>query len=187
MNSAAPRLTDRPRQVTLAGTQAVAGSLIALIVLVNGMQQLYSSEVHEVLTDIVATDEAKTLGLTIEGARTVLRYSIMVMAVLSAASLVLGFFVLRRHRAARIALTVIGGSVALLCVAGGPLGWAVSAYIALSVIMLWSRPARAWFSDEPQQPGPSGPPAPPSGPGDHQSWPPSGPWTGPPPPPPPRR
>ena len=185
MNAAAPKLTDRPREVTLAGTQAVVGSLVALVVLVNGMQQLYSAEVHEVLADIVATDEAETLGLTLEGARTTLRYSIMVMSVLSAASLVLGFFVLRRHRASRVALTIIGGVVALLCLAGGPLGWAVTAYIGLSIVMLWSRSARAWFRDELPPPGIQGPPGPPGGPGDSQSWPPSGPWTGPPPPPPP--
>ena len=181
MDSPAPTVTQRPREVTLAGTQAVVGSLVALVVLVNGMQELYSSEVHEILADVVATDEAQTVGLTIDEARNILRYSIMGMAVLSAASLVLGFFVLRRHRASRVGLTVIGALVALLCLVGGPLGWAVTGYIGLAVTLLWSRSARSWFNEG--RPGRNGPPQPPGPP----PWPPSGPWQGPPPPPPPRR
>ena len=176
MNHPAPTIKERPREVTLAGTQAVVGSLVAIIVLINGMQELYSDDVREVLADVVATDEAQTLGLTLDGAREILRYSIMVLAVLSTASLVLGFFVLRRHRASRVGLTIIGATVAMLCIAGGPVGWVVTAYIGVSVAMLWSRAARAWFSDG--KPPSSEPPGPPP-------WPPSGPWQGPPPPPPP--
>ncbi len=166
MNTAAPN-RPRPREVTLAGSQAVVGSVVALIVLVNGMQQLNSSEVNEALAEIVASDEARALDLSLESARTMLRYSIMVLAVVSVASLVLGVYVLRRHRSSRIALTIIGGSVALLCLAGGPVGWAVAAYVGISVALLWSKAARGWFSDgtepAPPAPGPwgSGPPPPP--------------------------
>jgi hypothetical protein len=166
VSSPAPTLTGRPREVTLAGTQAVVGSLVALVVLVNGMQELYSTEVHDALTEIVESDEAERIGLTLEGARTILRYSIMALSVLSAASLVLGFFVLRRHRAARVALTVIGSTVALLALAAGPFGWVVTAYIGVCVALLWTKSARTWFGegrpDPPtQQIGPGPPPPPP--------------------------
>jgi hypothetical protein len=172
--------------VTLAGTQAVVGSLVALVVLVNGMQELYSTEVHDALTEIVESDEAEQLGLTLEDARTILRYSIMVLAVLSAASLVLGFYVLRRHRTSRVALTVIGSVVALLALAGGPAGWAVTAYIGVSLGLLWTRSARAWFDEgrpgPPAEDGRGSPPVPP-----RQGPPAPPPRQGPPPPPPPPR
>jgi hypothetical protein len=160
-------LPHRPREVTLAGMQAVIGSAIALVVLVNGMQQLYSAEVHDALTEIVASEEARSLDLTLETARSILRYTIMALAVLSVASLVLGYFVLRRHRASRVALTVVGTAVALLCLFAGPLGWLVAAYIGVSIALLWSKQARAWFRGEEQRPaaGPQGPYAPPGSPG----------------------
>jgi hypothetical protein len=194
VNTPAPGLQRRPREVTFAGTQAVVGSLIALVVLINGMQQLYSTEVHDALTEIVDSEEARSLDLSLETARSILRYSIMGLAVLSAASLVLGFFVLRRHRASRVALTVIGGLVALVCLAGGPFGWLVAAYMGVSVFLLWSRPSRAWFSDRDnapkpptpgQLPGPWQPRDPRDGPPPRPPGPPPGPPPPPPPPPPP--
>jgi hypothetical protein len=75
-----------------------------------------------------------------------------VMGVLSVSSAVLGVFVLRRHRSARVALTVLGCLVALLTLFAGPTGWIVTLYIAASVAMLWSKPARAWFSNPPPAP-----------------------------------
>jgi hypothetical protein len=166
----------RPREVTLAGFQAVVGSVLALVLLIGAMQQLDSAEVREALAEIVAGEDAQSLGLTLETARTLLRYAIMVLAVLSAASLVLGIYVLRRHRASRIALTVVGGVAAVLCVLAGVTGLIMAGYIALSVGLLWTRAARSWFADpnrrppEPPAPGPwpplppPGPPGPPPGP-----------------------
>jgi hypothetical protein len=190
VNPPAPGLPRRPREVTLAGTQAVVGSIIALVVLINGMQHLYSAEVQDALREIVASEEARSLDLSLETARSILRYSIMGLAVLSVASLVLGFFVLRRHRASRVALTVIGAVAALVCLFGGPIGWLVAAYIAVSVVLLWSRASRAWFRDPDHRPTPPAPgqlpgrwppPQDPRG-GPPASW---RPPPGPPPPPPP--
>jgi hypothetical protein len=166
----------RPREVTLGGMQAVAGSVMALVLLVSTAQQLNGTDMTRTLTDIVRNERVSALDITVEGARTMLRYTIMVLSVLSAASLVLGVFVLRRHRSARVALTVIGGVVGVVALFAGPVGWAATLYIGVSVFLLWSRPARAWFSDgtttptsmpptpPPFPPTPPTPPTPPEGP-----------------------
>jgi FtsH-binding integral membrane protein len=118
----------------------------------------------EALQQALDDPRAAGLGITVETARTIAKYTIMVMGVLSVASLVLGVFVLRRHRPARVALTILGLLVALATLLAGPPGWAVSVYVAASVVMLWSKPARVWFSDsEPSAfaPPPAPPPPPP--------------------------
>jgi hypothetical protein len=137
----------RPREVTLGGMQAVAGSVMALVLLVSTAQQLNGTDMTRTLTDIVRNEQVSALNITVDSARTMLRYTIMVLSVLSAASLVLGVFVLRRHRPARVALTVIGAVVGVVALFAGPVGWVATLYIGVSVFLLWSRPARAWFSD----------------------------------------
>ena len=200
---------SRPREVTLGGLQAVAGSVFAIVLLISTAQQLNGQQMTNTLADLVRSEQAATLGLTVESARTLVRYTIMVLAVLSVASLVLGFYVLRRHRGSRIALTVVGGVVALPALMAGPIGWLVTLYIGVSVFLIWSRPARAWFAPEggrgsgrgggtwPPKPGGPPPPdprfGPPRGPRrdvdgvlpppEHKPEPPQGPYDGPPPPP----
>jgi hypothetical protein len=139
----------RPREVTVGGAQAVVGGAVATLLLIGAAQQLYSSEMHDALAKAVADPRAADLGLTIDTARTLAKYAIMVMGVLSVSSVVLGVFVLRRHRPARVALTVLGALVAVLTLFAGPTGWIVTLYIAASVAMLWSKPARTWFAGSP--------------------------------------
>ncbi len=127
------------------------GSLTAVILLVSTMQQLNSASMRDVLQQVVDSPRAADLGLTIDAARTFMKYTIMVMAVLSVTSMVLGFYVLRRHRAARIALTVLGAVVAALSLLSGPSGWIAAVYVAASLVLLWTRPARRWFA-KPQAP-----------------------------------
>lgn len=142
-------VSRRPREVTFGGTQAVVGGAITTLLLIGAAQQLYSSEMHDALAKAVADPRARQLGLSIDGARTLARYAIMVMGVLSVSSVVLGIFVLRRHRPSRVALTVLGALVALVTVFAGPTGWIVTLYVGASVAMLWSKPARAWFAGPP--------------------------------------
>jgi hypothetical protein len=140
----------RPREVTIGGAQAVIGGAVTTVLLIGAARQLYSSQMHDALAKAVADPRAEQLGLSIDGARTLARYAIMVMGVLSVASVVLGVFVLRRHRPARVALTILGGLAAVMTVFAGPTGWIVTVYVAVSLAMLWSRPARAWFARPPR-------------------------------------
>lgn len=172
----------RPRAVTLGGMQAVVGSAMGIVLLVSAAQQLNGSEMTDTLAEMVENEQVAALGLTVETARTLLRYAIMVMAVLSAASLVLGVYVLRRHRPARIALTVIGCVVGAVGLLAGPIGWAATLYIGASIFMIWSRPAREWFADgvssggrDGRGSGVGGPGSPGGPPHDSQVGPPTGP------------
>lgn len=165
----------RPREVTFGGTQAIVGGALALVLLIGAAQQLYSSEMHDVLSQALENPRAAQLGITLETARTMAKYGIMIMAVLSVASLILGVYVLRRHGPSRIALTALGVLVAASTLFAGPSGWAITLYVVSSLAMLWSKPARAWFTDPPQSASGAGP----------AQW--GGPSVPPPPPPPPRR
>lgn len=147
--TSAPAGASRPREVTVGAAQAVVGGAVATLLLIGAAQQLYSPEMHDALAKAVADPRAAELGLTIDTARTLARYAIMVMGVLSVSSVVLGVFVLRRNRAARIALTIVGILVAALTVFAGPTGWIVTLYVAASVAMLWSKRARTWFAGPP--------------------------------------
>lgn len=178
MTSAPDGGGSRPREVTFGGLQALVGGVLATVLLIGTARQLYSSEMRDVLVQALDDPRASQLGITVDAARTMARYAIMVMGVLSVASVILAVFVLRRHRPSRIALTVLGAVVGLVTVFAGPGGWAVTLYIAVSIAMLWSRPARAWFA-EPKVPAGTWPP---QGFAD-----PSGPPPPPPPPPPPAR
>ena len=146
--SSSSGLRSRPREVTVGGLAAVVGSAVALVLLISTANQLHSGQVTDTLREVIKNEQAATLGLTLEGAREVLRYTIMALAVLSVASLVLGFYVLRRHRSARVVLTVIGSVVGVLALLAGPVAWLVTLYIGVSVFLMWSRPARAWFSGQ---------------------------------------
>jgi hypothetical protein len=146
MSAAAPTPAARPREVTVGGMQAVIGSAVALLMVFSFAQQLDSAPVREALTKLSEEPRAASLNLTVEGVRSLLRYTLMGLGVLSVTSLILGIFVLRRHRSSRIVLTVLGGCVAVACLLGGPTGWIVAAYVAVSLYLLWTKAARAWFA-----------------------------------------
>lgn len=146
MSSQVPQAARRPREVTVGGLQAVIGSALALVGVLSIADQLDSSAVREALDQFRNEPRFASLNLTVESLRTLMRYTLMAMGVLSVTSLVLGVFVLRRHRASRIVLTVLGCGVAVAALTGGPAGWVVTAYVAASIYLLWTTAARAWFS-----------------------------------------
>jgi hypothetical protein len=112
-------------------------------------EQLDSSTMHETLTQITKDPRFASLNLTFEGARTLVRYMLMTMGVLSVTSLVLGVFVFRRHQPSRIALTALGSVVAVLSLFAGLPGWLLAVYVGVSVGLLWTRSARSWFAPAP--------------------------------------
>jgi len=152
--------------VTVAGVQIVVGSLLVLLLAFNGMAQLQSTEMREVLTDLLESEQAASLNLTLESARELVKYTLLVSGGFAAVALVLGVFVMRRDRPSRLVLTVMGGLIAVVTVLGGPAAWVVTAYVVVSVVLLWTKAARAWFSPAPPGAGEQGPLAPESG------WPP---------------
>ncbi len=175
MTSASTAPARRPREVTIAGIQIVLGSAMVLVVAFNGMAQLRSSEMREVLSEVLRSEQAASLNLTMESARTLVKYSLLVSGAAAAVALVLGIFVMRRDRSSRWALTIMGGLIALFSLAGGPAAWLLTMYVAAAVLLLWTKAARAWFAPATAEPTAM------SGPLLGQAWPPL------PPPPPPDR
>jgi len=146
MSAAAPTPAARPREVTVGGMQAVIGSAVALLMVFSVAQQLDSPTMQDALAQFSDDPRAASLNLTAEGVRSLVRYTLMGLGVLSVTSLILGIFVLRRHRSSRIVLTVLGGFVAVTSILAGPSGWLVTAYVVVSLYLLWTKAARAWFA-----------------------------------------
>ncbi len=172
-----PRRGDasRPPQVTIAGFLTLFGSVFALVGVFQGMSELYSASMSTFLRDVISRDELASYDLTLDLARRTVKYMLMVTSVLASASLVLGWFVLHRNKSSRLVLSVMGVLTVLLTLVAGPQLWVVALYVASAVSLLWSKPARAWFTVPADAGGPAGPGVPPTATG--QS---------PPPPPPPR-
>lgn len=167
---------DRPRAVSVAGNIAVSLSSMMLLLLIVAMAQLNTAEATDELRNVL--DDLARAGqhVSLDTFRTWVKVAISVLAVLSSTSLVLGWFVLRRHRGSRVALTVLGGVILLTMPLGwafvGPLGWLLAIAIAVSIGLLWSPSARAWFARDdksgpsttlPEVPSPPSWPPPPSG------------------------
>ena len=162
-----------------------------LFLVFNGMAQLQSTEMRDVLTDLLASEQAAGLDLTFESARELVKYALFVSGGFAAVALILGVFVMRRDRPSRLVLTVMGGMIAVVTVLGGPPAWILTAYVVVSVLLLWTKTARAWFAPAQSGAGTSGPEPPGEGwtppSGGPQDGPPGGPPELGPPPPPPRR
>lgn len=154
MTSESHQATPRPREVTVAGVQIVLGSALVLAIAFNAMAQLRSTQMRDLLAELLDSQQAAGLNLTVESARTLVKYSLLVAGGVAAVALVLGVFLLRRDRSSRMVLTVLGCLIALVTVLGGPPAWIMTAYVSASVLLLWTKSARAWFA--PTQPG-SGP------------------------------
>lgn len=175
MSGSARPVGSRPWQVTVSGLQAVIGSTVIVFGVLTLADQIDSPTMRDTLTQLTEDPRFASLELTLDGARTLVKYTLMAMGVLSVTSLVLGIFVLRRHQPSRIALTVLGGLVAVVSLFAGLAGWVLAVYVGVSVGLLWTGTARAWFTGQPAAgnlASPFGPPPPPGTP---------------PPPPPPRR
>ena len=149
MSSPPSDVARRPREVTLGAIQAIIGSAIVLIFVLSVAERLDSGVVQEALTQLQQERRFRSLNITVEELRDLMRYALMVLGVVSVTSLILGIYVLRRHRASRVVLTVLGAGVAVAGLLAGPAGWVVTGYVAVSVYLLWTKSARAWFASSP--------------------------------------
>jgi hypothetical protein len=131
----------RPRPVTVAGVIAVSTCALMVLVLFDYQSQLRSVEMRQEVENTLRSHGWVGL-VTVGEVLGVMRGVIFVSAALSAAGLVLGVYSLRRHRAARIGLSVV--AVALLFTATlvtGPL----PLLVVFAAARLWRRDARDWF------------------------------------------
>ena len=146
MSSPARADPSRPPQVTIAGFLTLFGSVFALVGVFQGMSQLYSAGMSAFLRDVIGRDVLARYDLTLDLARQTVKYMLMVTSVFASASLVLGWFVLHRNTSSRLVLSVMGILTVLVTLVAGPQLWVVAVYVASAVLLLWSKPAREWFT-----------------------------------------
>lgn len=130
----------------------MGGSAFVVLLVFETIANLNSLETRETVETFLAEPPGAGLGLSVDGALTVMRTLSMVAAGCATAAGILGFQVLRRNRTARIALTVL--AVPLL-ISGMVTGGFLSSLVAAAAFLLWLPPARDWFSDRPAR-GPAG-------------------------------
>ncbi len=133
----------RPRQVTLAGWLIVVGSVLVVLAAYERMSGLHSLETQEAIADFLAKPPGDELGLSVDGAQSLLRVLALVAGAAAAASAILGYQVLTRSRSARVALTVL---TVPLFVGGLAVFGFLASLVVVSIVMLWFQPAKDWFN-----------------------------------------
>ncbi|WP_181309762.1 hypothetical protein [Nocardioides campestrisoli] len=133
----------RPPQVTLAGWMIIIGSLLVVVSVFEMMGGLRSLETREAIDSFLSQPAGETLGWGPEAVTEALRVASMITAGCATAAAVLGWHVLRRHRGARVGLTVLAVP---LFFAGVVTGGFMSSFVAAASLMLWLQPARDWFN-----------------------------------------
>ncbi|MCW2819006.1 MAG: hypothetical protein JWR42_1793, partial [Marmoricola sp.] len=146
-----PATTDRPRQLTMAGWFVVAGSVLVVLSSFTGLSQLYSLDNQERLQRVLSEGAGPGLGISVDQALTVMRVGLLLSGAMGAAAAVAGFFVLRRHRGARLLLAVLALPLLVTTLVSGGL---TGALVVAATATMWSGPARDWFAGRPvRQPG----------------------------------
>ncbi|MBE7325894.1 hypothetical protein IEQ44_14685 [Nocardioides sp. Y6] len=147
-----PKELPRPPQVTMLGWMILVGSLLVVVNVFEVIGGIRSLETRDMLEEYLSSGPGSDLGWSIETGVVALRVTATVAAVCAGAAAVLGWFVLRRNRGARLGLSVLALPLfATGVVAGGFL----SSLVAASVVLLWMQPARDWFDGK--QPRPATP------------------------------
>jgi hypothetical protein len=133
--------TPRPRPVTVAGVIAASTCVLLVLILFGTQTQLRSVEVRHSVVETLQNNGWAGI-VSVGQVLAVMRAIVLVSAALAAAGLVLAVYSLRRHRAARLGLSIV--AVCLLFTATlvtGPL----PLLVAYGAARLWRRDARDWY------------------------------------------
>ena len=141
-----PTTVQRPRQVSLLAYTIMVGSAFVVILVFQTLANLHTLDTREAVEAFLADPPADELGLSVSDALGIMRVLGMVAAACATAAGILGFFVLRGHRQARIVLTILAVP---LIVSGAVAGGFLAAVVASATVLLWFSPAREWFNGEP--------------------------------------
>ncbi|MDR7251958.1 hypothetical protein J2X46_000934 [Nocardioides sp. BE266] len=134
---------QRPPQVSLASGIVMFASALVLITSWEQVSSLGSLETQRAIDTFLSEPPFSSLGLDMESTRQLLRITAMVSAVAACATAILGWYVRKPDRGARLGLTVFAVPVFL---AGMPSGGLAGAFVAAGAAMLWMVPAREWFA-----------------------------------------
>jgi hypothetical protein len=130
----------------MAAWMIMLGSVFVVITVFEMVAGLRSIETREAVQGFLDEPPGQGLGLSVETVLMLLKTAGMVAAGCATAAAVLGGYVLKRHRQARVALTVIAVP---LFVTGLVAGGFMSALVAAASVMLWLTPAKEWFDGKP--------------------------------------
>lgn len=144
-----PDVSARPSQVTIAGWAVAVASVFLLLAAFDALGSLHTIDTREALSKRITSGNLQGLGLTVADALELKRWALYVSAVASVATAILGVYVLRRDKAARIGLSVAAVPIVLAApFTQSFLGMVIGA----GAVVLWSRTARDWFAGRPITP-----------------------------------
>ncbi len=139
-------LPPRPRQLMVAAGVVIGGSVFLVAAVFDALANLESVDTRERMQQVVSSSAGRDLGVTLDQALDAMRAALGVTAVCAAVAVVLGIFVLQRHRGARLGLSIVAVPMLVTSpLVGGFLG----AVVAVSTLMLWTGPAGDWFAGRP--------------------------------------
>jgi hypothetical protein len=136
----------RPSQVTAAGWVAIVGSVLLVLTLFESLSRLRTVEMRDSVAEFLSTPPGNGLGVGVPQALEIMRTVMLFSGAAAAAAVVLAAFALQRHKGARIGLSVTAALIMLTAPASGAF---LSAMVAVAAVMLWTKPARAWFAGRP--------------------------------------
>ena len=134
---------QRPPQVTLAVGIIIFASVMVLLTAWERITTLGSLENQQAIRDLLAEAPFSSLGLTVDGTSELLRIACLVAAASACATGILGWYVRKPDRAARLGLSIFAVPV---FVTGLPAGGIAGSFVAAGAAMLWLVPAREWFA-----------------------------------------
>lgn len=135
--------TQRPPQVSLASGIVMFSSVVVLLTVWERVTSLGSLETQQAIAEVLAESPFSSLDLTVSSTTDLLRISCMVAAVCACATAILGWYVRKPDRSARLGLTLFAVPV---FVTGLPAGGIAGSFVAAGAAMLWLQPAREWFA-----------------------------------------
>lgn len=135
----------------MAGWMIIGGSLLVVVTVFERMAGVNDLETRDAIEQFLSQPPGDGLGLDVPAVQSLIRVFSMIAGACAAAAAILGFHVLRRHKGARLALTVLAVPLFLSgLVADGFL----SSLVAASAVMLWLEPSRDWFAGRAPRPRP---------------------------------
>jgi hypothetical protein len=134
---------QRPPQVTLASGIVMFSSLIVVVSAWERVSNLGSLETQESIRDFLAEAPFSSLGLDAASTSDLLRITCLVAAASACATAILGWYVRKPDRSARLGLSIFAVPVFVTGLAAGGLA---GSFVAAGAAMLWVMPAREWFA-----------------------------------------
>lgn len=134
---------QRPPQVTLASGIIIFSSLLVLVSAWERVSTLRSLETQESIQEFLAEAPFSSLGLDLASTTELLRITCLIAAACACATAILGWYVRKPDRSARLGLTLFAVPV---FVTGLTAGGIAGSFVAAGAAMLWVMPAREWFA-----------------------------------------